>query len=120
MGPRLIIGAHTIIYSADPEADRVFFRDVLEFPHVDVGNGWLIFGLPPAELAVHPADRNNIHETYLMCDDIEQVKRNLTDHNVSCSEVEEQSWGLRMRIALPGGGRLGIYQPRHDRPRLPG
>lgn len=112
----MINGAHTIIYSADPEADRAFFRDVLKFPHVDVGHGWLIFGLPPAELAVHPADKNNIHETYLMCDDVKKVRTELTVQNVPCGEIEEQSWGLVMRITLPGGGALGIYQPRHARP----
>ncbi len=112
----MITGAHSIIYSTDAEADRSFFRDVLNFPHVDVGDGWLIFGLPPAELAVHPADNNNTHELFLMCDDIVKLKDELSGQNVACSEVEALSWGLLIRITLPGGGSLGIYQPRHDRP----
>lgn len=110
----MITGAHAIIYSTDPEADRSFFRDVLSLPHV--GDGWLIFGLPPAELAVHPADRNNTHEIYLMCEDIGKVRAELSSRNISCSSVDELSWGSLMRIRLPGGGSLGIYQPRHARP----
>ena len=112
----MINGAHTIIYSTDPEADREFFRDVLKFPEINVGDGWLIFDLPSAELAVHPADKNNVHEIYLMCDDIKMVRTELTQRNVSCSKVDELSWGSLMRIRLPGGGSLGIYQPRPDRP----
>lgn len=109
----MINGAHAIIYSTDPEADRSFFRDILQFPSVDVGHGWLIFGLPPAELAVHPAERNNVHETFLMCDGIEKLRNELTARDVDCSAIDEQSWGSVMRITLPGGGKLGIYQPRH-------
>ena len=112
----MINGAHSIIYSTDAAADRAFFRDVLQFPDVDVGDGWLIFRLPPAELAVHPADNNNIHELYLMCDDIDEIRGKLSGQNVPCSKVEEFSWGLSIRIRLPGGGSLGIYQPQHQRP----
>lgn len=80
----MIVGAHSIIYSTDPEADRAFLRDVLGFPNVDVGGGWLIFGLPPAEVAVHPSDKNNVHEFYLMCDDIEALIADMTKHDVAC------------------------------------
>ncbi len=115
----MFTGVHSTIFSTDPEADRSFFRDVLQFPHVDAGDGWLIFGLPPAELAVHPADENNIHETFLMCDDIEKVRAKLKAHDVPCSDLDDEPWGSMMRIALPGGGSLGIYQPRHARPASP-
>jgi hypothetical protein len=112
----LITGAHSIIYSTDPEADREFLRDILKFPHVDVGGGWLIFGLPPAEVAVHPAENNNIHELFLMCDDITTFRNEMSGHNITCSETEEFAWGRLIRIRLPGGGSLGVYQPKNERP----
>ena len=112
----MIVGAHSIIYSTDPEADRAFLRDVLGFPNVDVGGGWLIFGLPPAEVAVHPSDKNNVHELYLMCDDIEALIADMTKHDVACGTVHEEPWGLLTDVTLPGGGKLGIYQPTHERP----
>ena len=116
----MITGAHSIVYSKNPEADRAFFRDVIELPNVDVGDGWLIFGLPPAELAVHPSDENDVHEFYLMCDDVEAVVASMNERNISCTTVENTGWGLRTRVTLPGGGKLGIYQPRHSRPESPG
>jgi hypothetical protein len=112
----MINGAHSIIYSTNPEADRAFLRDVLKLPSVDVGGGWLIFGLPPAEVAVHPSDKNNIHELYLMCDDVEALLTEMNKHSVSCTPVQNLGWGLLTQITLPGGGKLGIYQPRHARP----
>ena len=112
----MFIGAHTIIFSTQPEADRQFLRDVLHLPFVDSGDGWLIFGLPPAELAVHPHRRNNVHQFYLMCTDIEQFMREMRSHGVACDEVTEAEWGLLTNIALPGGGKLGVYQPKHARP----
>lgn len=112
----MITGAHSIIYSTDPDADRAFFRDILQFPQVESGSDWLIFELPPAELAVHPADRNNIHEIYLKCDNIKDLRKTLSGQNIPCSKVEEMPWGSLVRIRLPGGGELGIYQPRHRRP----
>lgn len=112
----MINGAHSIIYSTNPEADRAFLRDVLKLPNVDVGHGWLIFGLPPAEVAVHPSDKNNIHEFYLMCDDVEALVSEMTKHKVSCTPIQNLGWGLLTQITLPGGGKLGIYQPRHARP----
>jgi hypothetical protein len=112
----MITGAHSIIYSKNPEPDRAFLRDVLKFPSVDAGHGWLIFGLPPSEVAVHPSDRNDVHEFYLMCTDVEAVIEELTQHGAACSPVQNQGWGLLTHVTLPGGGNLGIYQPRHERP----
>ncbi|MEO8650402.1 MAG: extradiol dioxygenase [Acidobacteriota bacterium] len=112
----MITGAHSIIYSSDSDADRAFFRDVLKFPNVDVGGGWLIFGLPPAEVAVHPADKNDKHELYLMCDDIDKFISEMEDRSVKCTPVDEQPWGRIVYITLPGGGKLGVYQPLHARP----
>lgn len=113
----MIIGAHSIIYSASPEADRAFLRDVLKLTNVDVGDGWLIFGLPPAEVAVHPSDNNDVHEFYLMCDDIEVVIAEMQSHGVVCDPVQDAGWGLLTHLTLPGGGKLGVYQPRHARPK---
>jgi hypothetical protein len=112
----MIIGAHSVIYSTSPDADRAFLRDVLKLPNVDVGSGWLIFGLPPAEVAVHPSDENDVHEFYLMCDDVEAVIVEMTMHGVASSPVHDAGWGLITHLTLPGGGTLGIYQPRHARP----
>ena len=108
----MINGAHIIIYSKDAEADRAFFRDVLGFPSVDAGHGWLIFALPPAEAAFHPGD-NDSHDLYLMCDDLKGEMSALVAKGVQCSEVQEPSWGLLTTIHLPGGGKLGLYQPKH-------
>src|SRR5262245_259385 len=112
----MITGAHSVISSTNAEADRVFLRDVLKLTHVDVGHGWLIFGLPPAEVAVHPSDKNNGHEFYLMCADIEAFVREMNKHKISCGPVQNERWGLVIRLNLPGGGQLGVYQPRHARP----
>jgi catechol 2,3-dioxygenase-like lactoylglutathione lyase family enzyme len=112
----MIIGAHSILYSRDPEADRAFLRDVLGFPSVDVGHGWLIFGLPPAEVAVHPAEENGRQEFYLMCDDIAAFVDEMRARGIVCSEVQNQGWGMLTEVTLPGGGKLGVYQPRHARP----
>jgi len=112
----MIIGAHSIIYSTSPSADRAFLRDVLRLTSVDVGGGWLIFGLPPAEVAVHPSDKSDIHELYLMCDDVEAFVSEMQDQNIACGPVTDQGWGLLTQVVLPGGGKLGVYQPRHARP----
>jgi len=106
-------GAHVIVYSKDAAADRAFFSDVLGFPSVDAGHGWLIFALPPAEAAFHPADENNRHELYLMCDDLPEAMAALAAKGVACAPVAAEAWGSRTRIKLPGGGELGLYQPRH-------
>jgi len=113
----MLIGAHTIIYSTSPEADRAFLRDVLKLPNVDAGDGWLIFGLPPAELAVHPSDNNDVREFYLLCDNIEGLIAEMKKHGAVCDPVREQSWGLLTHLTLPGGGKLGVYEPRHARPK---
>src|SRR5690349_2869620 len=113
----MIAGAHSIIYSTNPEADRAFLREVLKLPHVDVGHGWLIFGLPPAEVAVHPSDKNDVHEFYLMCDDVKEFVATMKEHNISCDEIQDQGWGVLTRVTLPGGGKIGVYQPRHARPK---
>src|ERR1041385_7620043 len=109
----MISGAHMILYSADAEADRAFFRDVLGLPSVDAGHGWLIFALPPAEIAVHPAEQTGKHETDLMCDDVAAAIQDLEAKHVKCDPVANLGWGLLTHLSLPGGGRLGLYQPRH-------
>ena len=119
----MLIGAHVLLYSKNADADRAFFRDVLGFPFVDVGGGWLIFRLPPAEAAVHPLDgdfaqQHASHELmgsvlYLMCDNLEGFIATLMAKNVSCTEVERERWGIRTTIPLPSGGEIGLYQPTH-------
>jgi hypothetical protein len=113
----MIIGAHSIIYSKAPQADRVFLQRVLELPSVDVGDGWLIFGLPPAEVAVHPSEENDVHELFLMCDDVEAFVEAMSHRNIRCSPVQNQGWGLLTHVMLPGGGKVGVYEPRHARPK---
>ncbi len=112
----MINGAHVIVYSRDAEADRQFFRDVLRFPSVDVGHGWLIFALPPTEVAVHPAEAGETHELFLMCDDVKAEIAKLDAKQVPHTDIDEQRWGSIIRITLPGGGRIGLYQPKHARP----
>jgi catechol 2,3-dioxygenase-like lactoylglutathione lyase family enzyme len=112
----VIRGAHVIVYSKDAEADRAFFRDVLRYESVDAGHGWLIFALPPAELAVHPSDENDAHEVYFMCDDVQAFVAEMTKRSIACSAIEELRWGSLTRITLPGGGKLGVYQPKHASP----
>ena len=113
----MIIGAHSIIYSKNAEADRAFLRDVLSMPNVDVGGGWLIFGLPPAEVAVHPGNKNDVHEFYLMCDDVDSFIAELSRKNVSAGPVHDMDWGRLTEVKLPGGGKLGVYEPKHARPK---
>ena len=112
----MITGAHSIIYSTNAEADRAFLRDVLKLTNVDVGEGWLIFGLPPAEVAIHPSQKNDVHEFYFMCDDIEAFIAEMNKRDIPCRPVQDQGYGLFTELTLPGGGKLGIYQPRHARP----
>lgn len=115
----MIYGAHVVIYSKDPEADRVFFRDVLRFPSVDAGHGWLIFAMPPLEAAFHDSEKNDQREPFLMCDDLEATLRDLKSKRVLVSDVSEQRWGKLASLTLPGGGKLGIYQPQHPSPLRP-
>lgn len=112
-----INGAHVIVFSKDPDADRKFFRNVIGAPHVDVGGGWLIFGLPPAEVAVHPSDGGGAHELYLMCDDVEAFVADMKKRAVVCGPVADRGWGLLTEVTLPGGGKIGVYEPRHARPK---
>jgi catechol 2,3-dioxygenase-like lactoylglutathione lyase family enzyme len=109
----MISGAHMIVYSKDAEADRAFFRDVLGFASVDAGHGWLIFAMPPAEAAFHPSDANDVHELYFMCEDLEAEMAALVEKGVRCSDVQEARWGSITEIRLPGGGKVGLYQPKH-------
>ena len=119
----MINGAHVLIYSTDPEADRAFFHDVLKFPAVDAGEGWLIFKLPPAELAFHPSegDTEQVHAEhpllgsvlYLVCDDLDTIIASLTDKNVRCTRIVTAPWGRKTTFKLPSGGDIGLYQPRH-------
>jgi catechol 2,3-dioxygenase-like lactoylglutathione lyase family enzyme len=109
----MIFGAHVVVYSKDPTADRAFFREVLGTSFVDAGHGWLIFALPPAELAVHPAEERARDELYFMCDDLKSEISALREKGVRCSEVQEARWGSITKIRLPGGGEVGLYQPKH-------
>lgn len=121
----MIIGSHVLLYSEQPEADRAFFRDVLNFPNVDAGEGWLIFALPPAEAGIHPtepsSDRRLLHGghhllgsvLYLICDDLAATIASLKAKNVNCSEIEEEPWGIQTSIVLPSGSEIGLYQPKH-------
>jgi len=113
----MITGAHAIIYSKNPEADRAFLRDAFGLAHVDAGEGWLIFAMPPSEVAVHPSDNNDVHELYFMCDDIERFISRMKASKTACSPVQKLKWGLLTDVKLPGGGKLGVYQPLHERPR---
>jgi catechol 2,3-dioxygenase-like lactoylglutathione lyase family enzyme len=116
----MISGAHVVLYSVDAEADRAFFRDVLKYPFVDAGHNWLIFALPPAELAVHPADSASGHELFLMCDDLEAFVGQMAERGVECTDPSTERWGSITRVTLPSGGTLGVYQPSHPSPLVKG
>jgi catechol 2,3-dioxygenase-like lactoylglutathione lyase family enzyme len=109
----MISGAHVIIYTKDPAADRAFFKNILGFESVDAGHGWLIFALPSAEAAFHPDQVNGRHELYFMCDDLKAEMSTLKAKGVECSKVKEERWGSLTTIQLPGGGEIGLYQPKH-------
>jgi catechol 2,3-dioxygenase-like lactoylglutathione lyase family enzyme len=116
----LITGVHAIIFTRDAEADRAFFRDVLGLPAVDAGGGWLIFALPPAELAAHPTDEDAHHELYLMCEDVRATIEELRGKGVEfTSEISDEGFGLMTALRLPGGGELALYEPRHPSPLSP-
>ncbi len=108
----MIFGAHLVIFSTDANADRAFLATMLGLDSVDAGGGWLIFRLPPAEVAVHPDDTPGAG-LFMMCDDLAAEMGSLAEKGVVCSPVEEARWGSVTRIGLPGGGQLGLYQPRH-------
>jgi catechol 2,3-dioxygenase-like lactoylglutathione lyase family enzyme len=109
----MISGAHIVVYSNNAEADRAFFRDILGFKSVDAGHGWLIFALPPAEAAFHPSNENGVHELYFICDDLQAEIASLAQKGVTCSDIEEARWGSITKMRLPGGGEVGLYQPKH-------
>lgn len=119
----MITGVHILFYSKDPEADRAFLRDRLGLPQIDIGNGWLIFGLPPAEAAVHPGDGRFVEHhagvsmlgavAYLMCDDLDHEIRRLGENGVTCGPVQAQAWGTATSVPLPSGASIGLYQPAH-------
>jgi len=109
----MILGAHMIVYSKNAETDRAFLRDVFGFKSVDAGHGWLIFALPRAEAAFHPSEENGAHELYFMCDDLKAEIASLAKKNVKCAKVEEARWGSITKMQLPGGGKIGLYQPKH-------
>jgi catechol 2,3-dioxygenase-like lactoylglutathione lyase family enzyme len=109
----MIAAAHVVLYSKDADADRAFFRDVLGFQSVDAGHGWLIFALPPGEAAFHPSGENAAPELYFICSDLEAEMASLAGKNVQCSEVYEARWGSITKMHLPGGGSVGLYQPKH-------
>jgi hypothetical protein len=108
----MIFGSHVVLISTDPDADREFLDSVLDLDHVDAGGGWLIFGLPPAEAAVHPADAPGA-QLYLMCDDLDAEMARLAARGVECAEVESARWGEVTSFRLPGGAEVGLYEPRH-------
>jgi hypothetical protein len=112
----MIIGAHCVITSTKPEADLALLRDLLKSPSVDDG-GYLIFGLPPAEVSVHQADKNDVHQLFLMCEDVRKFVAEMQKRSIACSPLEDQGWGLLTQLSLPSGGKLGVYQPRHKRPK---
>jgi catechol 2,3-dioxygenase-like lactoylglutathione lyase family enzyme len=112
----MIRAAHVILYSTNAEADRAFFRDVLEYPFVDAGHDWLIFALPPAELAIHPADGGGAHELYLTCDDLAAFIAQMSEHGLTCSDPHTERWGRITDLTLPGGGTIGVYEPTHPSP----
>ena len=109
----MLTGAHVVIYTRDAEADRAFFRDVLGLRSVDAGHGWLIFALPAAEAAFHPSQENSRHEMYFTCDDLAVLMASLGKKGVRFAEIAEEQWGTRTRMQLPGGGEVGLYQPKH-------
>jgi|SRR3954447_10740996 len=112
----MIHGAHVILHSTNAAADRAFFRDVLNYPFVDAGHDWLIFALPPAELAIHPSADGGAHELYLMCDDLATFIAAMIERGMTCSEPRTERWGRITDLTLPGGGTIGVYQPAHPSP----
>ena len=113
-----IIGAHALLYSSEPEKLRALLRDVFGFRHVDAGDGWLIFALPPAELGVHPAEgpthESGRHQLSFMCDDLTKTSAELRAKGVEIEgEPEVEEWGVHVTLRLPGGVEVQLYEPRH-------
>lgn len=114
----MIIGAHVMLESKNEGADRAFLTEILKLSSVDAGGGFLIFGLPPTEVAVHESEKNDAHVLYLMCDDVGAFVADMERHGVSATPPENQGWGTLTHVVLPGGGRLGVYEPHHARPKV--
>lgn len=112
----MVTGAHLIIYSSNAKADQDFFKNILNLSNVDAGQGWLIFALPPSEIAIHPSDENGLHQSFLICDDINEFIKEMAEHNIHCTAIENQRWGNLTYLTLPGGSKLGVYEPKHTRP----
>ena len=112
-GGFVLTGAHVVVYSKDADADRAFFRDILDLRSVDAGHGWLIFAVPAAEVAFHPHEQNNKHEMFFTCDDLRVQVAALLKKGVQVGEISEEQWGIRTTISLPGGGAIGLYEPKH-------
>jgi hypothetical protein len=114
-----ILGAHVIVYSKKADADRKFLADLFKTKGADAGGGWMIYALPPAEIAVHPSDENDVHELYVMVDDVEAFALSMKKKKVKCDPISEQRWGLLTSITMPSGSKLGVYQPLHASPLIP-
>jgi hypothetical protein len=114
-----ILGAHVIVYSKKADADRKFLAELFGTQGADAGGGWMIYALPPAEIAVHPGDEGNTHELYVMVDDVEAFAAAMKKKKVACDAVSDQRWGMLTSITLPSGGKLGVYQPKHASPIIP-
>jgi catechol 2,3-dioxygenase-like lactoylglutathione lyase family enzyme len=112
----MIIGAHTVISTSNPNADRAFFRDVPKLRGVDAGGGFMIFGLPPAEVSLHEPGEHGAHELFLLCDDVQSFLGEMRKRNVACADVKDEGWGMVTQITLRSGGKVSVYQPRHARP----
>jgi hypothetical protein len=115
----MIIGAHIMVFSMNEAADQKFLTDVLKLKSVDAGGGFLIFGVPPAEVALHTADKNGDHELFFMCDDIEDFVAMMDEKGIAYTPPANRGWGTLTQLTLPGGGKLGVYEPHHKRPKHP-
>jgi hypothetical protein len=115
----MLIGAHVMLHSQDEEADRKFLSEVLNLGSVDAGNGFMIYGMPPTEMAIHGSGHNDLHQLYLMCEDIENFVAEMTERAIAFTPPSFQGWGTMTEITLPGGGKLGVYEPHHKRPKQP-
>lgn len=113
----MITGAHAILNSKKPEADKAFLKDILGLPHVDAGRGWLIFGLPPSEIAVHPAEESGSQELFFIVEDVAEFVSQMKKRKIKCGPPQELRWGILTQLTLPGGGKLGVYEARHPRPK---
>ncbi len=113
----MIIGAHIMLQSTDDDADKAFLAEVLGLDYVDAGNGFLLFGVPPAEIAVHESGQNDVHQLFLMCEDIEDFVDAMMARGIAFTEPRNQGWGTVTEVTLPGGGKLGVYEPHHARPK---